>query len=112
MQAKSRKRDEAVEVVKRRLWSHGFRAKAATGAAFDLLVEGKYRVAVRRKGAGADPDALDFDVMAVVEFPAMGRAVVGYRAVGSAEVSTSPAFVFIKSTGKVHGKKGKEKVSV
>ena len=111
MQAKVKKKVEAVELVKRRLWSHGYSVKRVDGTELGLVVEGKFRVAVRSKGERLTfpGPGIPFDVLAVVEFPTMGKPVVGYSVGLKKPWLSNPAEVFI-SSGKEHGKeKGKGK---
>lgn len=112
-----------IGIVKKRLWASGYRVQdmSASALGFDLLVEGKHRVCVRKEGTGLG----DSDMTAVVSFDAAKRPVVLYTVAGVSDGSISPQSVFglpeskskdngnkkekarTKSAGKKGGKKAK-----
>lgn len=122
-----KKRQEAVEFVKRRLWSHGYGVKRVPAEAmtFDLLVDGVTRVCViasTSSSKGPWMVGADCDVVAIFFRDRIGGRVLFSRTADFADAAlgrvedlvwedvqnftASPRDVFISSSGKEqNGKK-------
>lgn len=102
-----------ISIVKRRLWASGFRVEERSREidGFDLLVEGKYKLAIIGKGRRLIPEGcLTSTHLAQVTFDAAKRAVVVYMSNTSPENGPSPKVVFGLLTKKEkHGKKQNSK---
>ena len=104
-------KENIIGIVKRKLWASGYNVRSVYGIGLgcDLLVEGKHRVRVFRKGSDiAHPDD---DILAIVSRDAAKRAVVVYVGPPNRSNPTvSPRAMFGIPTSKKdnHGKKNKE----
>lgn len=110
MKRSNDKDDALVTVVRKRLWSHGYSVQTArVDEGFDLMVEGSVRVVVMKAHSATSANMEGFDVLAGVEFPKFGKAVVVYARNDKGKLGEwvmNPSAVFI-SRKHTHDKKEK-----
>ena len=111
---------ELIYKVRRNLWDRGYAVKdmSDTTLGFHLLVEGKYRVFVTKRGSAIVEDANARDVIALVSFDAAQRVVIQYTGGNVDGLTIHPHEVFNTprrswNHGKeIKGQKASKKVSI